>query len=260
MIKTVEAIRYVTPLREGGSLPAIVEADDGQLYVLKFVGAGQGAKALVAEVIAGEIGRQLGLNVPELVIMNLDPAIGVSEPDAEIQDLLRASSGLNLGMAYLPNAVPFNLLLAPPPDSVTASLIVWLDAFVTNVDRTPENVNMLLSLDKLWLIDHGAALYFHHTWKNYLDQSRSTFPLVRQHTLITLAGDLLPADTTAHSRLNEAVIRDIVDQVPEAWLQTADGFESVDAHRQAYVSYLVHRLQASSLFVEEAIRAYQSCL
>jgi hypothetical protein len=165
MIKTVKAIRYVTPLREGGSMPAISEADDEQMYVIKFVGAGQGRKALIAELVAGEIGRALGLHVPEIAFIELDPKLGPSEPDPEIFDLLRASVGLNLGLRYLPNAFAYNPLPTAAPSAELASAIVWFDAYVTNVDRTARNVNILLWQENLWLIDHGAALYFHHDWK-----------------------------------------------------------------------------------------------
>src|SRR5215213_1602025 len=168
MLRTVVATRYITPLREGGSLPALVEADDGERYVMKFVGAGQGVKALVAELIAGEIGRNLGLRIPELVFMELEPGFGLNEPHEEIQDLLKASIGLNLGMRYLPSAFAYNPLMKPPPEDPLASDIVWFDAYITNVDRTPRNVNMLIWEQQLWLIDHGAALYFHHDWNNYL--------------------------------------------------------------------------------------------
>ncbi|HEX7588398.1 MAG TPA: HipA family kinase, partial [Anaerolineae bacterium] len=185
MIKTVNAIRYVTPLREGGSMPAIVEADDGQMYVMKFVGAGQGRKALIAELVAGEIGRVLGLSVPELALIELDPELGPSEPDPEIFDLLRASVGLNFGMRFLPEAFAYNPPHEPPPDPDIASAIVWFDAYVTNVDRTPRNVNILLWQNALWLIDHGAALYFHHDWKpDYIERSKTAFPLIKDHALL----------------------------------------------------------------------------
>ena len=175
-MRTVRAIRYVTPLREGGSLPAVVEADDGQQYVMKFVGAGQGAKALIAEVIAGQIALTLDLPMPELVFIEMDAELGRSEPDPEIQDLLNASVGLNLGMRYLPGALAYNPMLPSALSPTLASRIVWFDAYITNVDRTSRNVNMLLWEDQLWLIDHGASLYFHHSWAGYLDRSGSAFP------------------------------------------------------------------------------------
>jgi hypothetical protein len=256
MIRTVTATRYITPLREGGSLPAVVEADDNQFYVMKFVGAGQGPKALIAELVAGEIGRSLGLQVPEIVFIELVPSLGRSEPDPEIQDLLRASIGLNLGLRYLPHAFDFNLLLKPPPDPELASQIVWFDAYVTNVDRTPRNVNMLLWEEKLWLIDHGASLYFHHSWTDYLTRSRSSFPLIKDHTLISLASRLPEADALFSSRLTPDLIREIVEFIPAVWLGQEESFASQAEHREAYISYLLSRLAASATFVEEAIHAH----
>lgn len=256
MLRRLDATRYVTPLREGGSLPAIVEGADGQLYVLKFVGAGQGKKALIAELLAGELARVLGLPVPELVLMDLDPVLGRSEPNPEIRDLIQASAGLNLGMRYLDNALIFNAMLAPPPDAVLASAIVWFDAYITNVDRTARNVNMLIWRGDLWLIDHGAALYFHHAWSaNYLAQSRSPFAMIKQHTLLSLAGDLDVAAAVLCEQLTRQRITDVVALLPEAWLGDEALFANVAEHRAAYVSYLCSRLEASSIFVEEAIRA-----
>lgn len=255
MIRTVTASRYVIPLREGGSLPAVVEADDGALYVMKFVGAGQGPKALVAELIAGEIGRALGLNVPELVIMHMSPLLGRNENDEEIRDLLRASVGLNLGMRFLPGAFAYNALLQPPPPAELASAVVWFDAFVTNVDRTDRNVNMLLWQQGLWLIDHGAALYFHHDWASYHERILSSFPMVAQHTLLRNASQLAQADEAAHHRLNENVFQHIVGETPDAWLAFDGALGDPAMLRQAYVTYLVERLAHSSIFVEEAERA-----
>jgi hypothetical protein len=255
-LKTAAAVRYLTPLREGGSLPAIVEADDGQLYVMKFVGAGQGPKALIAELVAGEIARALGLLTPEMVLLQLDPKMGRSEPDAEIQDLLRASAGrLNLGLRYLPNAFAFNMLLKPPPDPDLASAIVWFDAYVTNVDRTPRNVNMLLWQEQLWLIDHGATLYFHHNWDNYLARSRSPFPLIKDHTLLSFAAKLPEAGAALSPRLTPSLLRQIIDLIPDEWLGQEPHFAGQAEHRQAYVAYLLERLAASAIFIEEAIHA-----
>ncbi len=255
MLRTVTASRYVVPLREGGSLPAVVEADDGALYVMKFVGAGQGPKALVAEVIAGEIGRALGLNVPELVVMEMSPLLGRSEPDEEIRDLLRASAGLNLGMRFLPGAFAYNQMLRPPPAPELASAIVWFDAYVTNVDRTDRNVNLLLWQQQVWLIDHGAALYFHHDWATYHERARSPFPFVAQHTLLRFADHLPEIDTAMRAQLDDDRFRQIVDAVPGAWLANESFFTDEAAHRDAYVAYLSERLAHSSLFVEEAVRA-----
>lgn len=255
MIRTVTATRYVTPLREGGSLPAIIEADDGALYVLKFVGAGQGPKALIAELVAGEIARRLNLPVPEIVFVELDPAIGRSEPDAEIQDLLHASVGLNLGMQYLSKASAFNILQTPSPSPDLASQIVWFDAYVTNVDRTPRNVNMLIWQEALWLIDHGAALYFHHNWDNYESHSQGAFPLIKDHALLSLADHLPAVDATLRSRLTPAAIQEIVGLIPGQWLADEGVFATAAEHREAYVTYLLKRLDASTTFVEEARRA-----
>ncbi len=255
MIRTVTATEYITPLREGGSLPAIVKADDGEIYAMKFVGAGQGAKALIAELIAGEIGRKLGFKIPEIVFINLDPAIGHTEPDAEIQDLLHASAGLNLGMAFLSHAATFNLLALPKPSAQFASELVWFDAFITNVDRTPRNVNMLIYQEETWLIDHGAALYFHHNWQNHIQQSETPFVLIKDHVLLPLADNLNEADSTLKKRLNKSFFKGITAQIPDHWLEATDGFTSIAEHRNAYVEFLNHRLKMSFIFVEEANRA-----
>ncbi|MCP4169099.1 MAG: aminotransferase class I and II [Chloroflexi bacterium] len=255
MLKIVNAIQYLTPLREGGSLPAIVQADDGNLYVMKFVGAGHGAKALIAELVAGEIGRALGLNVPDIAFIRLDPALGPSEPDAEIHDLLKASVGLNLGLRYLPNAFSFNLLLQPPPSARQASEIVWFDALVTNVDRTPHNVNMLIWEQDLWLIDHGSALYIHHDWRDYETRSLTSFPLIKNHTLLPFAAALVETDTRLRAKLGRSLIETIVSAIPDIWLDHEAQFASIDAHRQAYVTYLLNRVENSQLFVNEAEHA-----
>jgi hypothetical protein len=255
MIRVVSAIQYLTPLREGGSLPAVVQADDGELYVMKFVGAGQGPKALIAELVAGEIGRVLGLRVPEIVFVALDGALGPSEPNAEIRDLLKASVGLNLGLRYLPQAFAYHPLLQPPPDPALASAIVWFDAYVTNVDRTPRNANMLMWEEELWLIDHGACLYFHHNWDGYLERSRSAFPLIREHTLLPFADALPEADAAMRARLTPGTIRRIVELIPNAWLTGEPQFAGYAGHRGAYTAYLFSRLEASPVFLEEAQRA-----
>ena len=253
-MRTVNAARYVTPLREGGSLPAIIEADDDGMYVLKFRGAGQGTKALIAELIAGELARVAGLLVPELVFVSLDPEIAKTEPDPEIQDLIRASGGLNLGLDYLPGSVMFD----PVADRINADLaasVVWFDAFVTNVDRTPRNTNMLMWHRNLWLIDHGAALYFHHTWANYRERSRDPFALIKDHVLLRFAGALDAADARMTERLTPEVIDRVVKLIPDEWLTGDALFGSSDEYRKAYVEYLVTRLEAPRAFVEEAIRA-----
>lgn len=255
MIKTLTATEYIEPLREGGSLPAIVQADNDQLYVMKFIGAGQGPKVLIAELIAGEIARAAGLTVPEIVFLTLDPVIGRSEPDAEIQDLLHASTGLNIGFQYLDHASAFNMLLSPRPEPRLASEIVWFDAFITNVDRTPRNVNMLIQNRQLWLIDHGAALYFHHEWQDYLKKSESPFPLIKDHILLSLASELDEIDAVMRQRLSPALIEAVVEALPEEWLQTDTPFSNPAEHRTAYREYLLHRLEHSQNFVVEAKHA-----
>ncbi|MCX6030155.1 MAG: aminotransferase class I and II [Chloroflexi bacterium] len=255
MIRTVTATRYVTPLRQGGSLPALVEADDESLYVMKFAGAGQDRKALIAELIAGEIGRALGLRVPELVFITLEPSLGAGEGDPEIRALLAASVGLNLGLRFLPYAFEYNRLLRPRPGSVEASAIVWFDAYVTNVDRTPRNVNLLLQSRQLWLIDHGACLYFHHDWQGYLERSRTPFALIKDHALLPYAAALADADTALKPRLTPEVIEGIVALTPDVWLNDHAPFTDPAEHRRAYVTWLQQRLEASSIFVAEAQNA-----
>ncbi len=258
-LKTVTATRYVTPLREGGSLPAILDTEDAagqtEQYVTKFVGAGQGAKALVAELLGGEIARALGLHVPKLAFVEMDAAIARSEPHEEIRDLLNASVGLNLGLCYLAGALAYSRLAEPAPDAHLASQIVWLDAYITNVDRTARNVNMLLWHDELWLIDHGASLYFHHSWPGYLARADSRFPMIRDHVLLPLASELAAVDADFRQRLTPDALREIVALVPDIWLGDEAEFESIEAHRAGYVAYLSKRLDASAGFVEEAVHA-----
>jgi hypothetical protein len=249
-LRTVTATRYVTPLREGGSLPAIVEGDDDGLYVLKFRGAGQGAKALVAEVIAGELARALGLRVPEIVLTELDADMARTEPDPEIQELIRASAGLNVALDYLPGSVMFDPVVEKPAPDL-ASSIVWFDAYVTNIDRTPKNVNLLTWHRNLWLIDHGAALYFHHADGGYAQRVGDRFPMVKQHVLLPFASGIAGADKRLAPALTPGAIRDIVEAVPEAWL--AGGLA-----RDAYADYLTRRLAGPRPFVEEAIRAHDA--
>jgi hypothetical protein len=253
-MRTVIATRYVTPLREGGSLPAIIEADDDGMYVLKFSGAGQGRKALIAELVAGEIARAAGLLVPEIVFVELDPELARTEPDPEIQHLIRASAGLNLALDYLPGTVTFDPV-AEKPHADIASSIVWLDAFVTNVDRTPRNTNMLMWHKRLWLIDHGAALYFHHTWNKYLERSRDPFPMIKDHVLLRSASSLREIDSRMTGLITPDIIRNIVNLIPDAWLVGETAFADKDQHREAYVEYLLRRLKSPHDFLEEAIRA-----
>lgn len=251
LLRTVTATRYVTPLREGGSLPAIVEADDLGTYVLKFRGAGQGRKALIAELVAGEIGRYLGLPVPEIVLVTLDPDLGRAEPDPEIQDLLRASAGLNLALDYLPGSLGFDPLVEPP-DAVLASRILWFDALVQNVDRTPRNTNLLVWHGRLWLIDHGAALYFHHNWPGRdsapggpaLDAvAQRPFAGIRDHVLLPFAAKTSEADADLAPVLTPEALRGILDLIPDQWLSDEPGFGDAEEVRAAYLGYLTARLR-----------------
>lgn len=253
-LRTITATRYVTPLREGGSLPAIIEADDDGLYVLKFRGAGQGPKALVAELVAGEIARAIGLPVPEIVLVELDPDLARTEPDPEIQDLLRASAGLNLALDYLPGSVMFDPV-AEQPAAELASAIVWFDAYVTNLDRTPRNTNMLIWHRRLWLIDHGAALYFHHRGGDYLARSQDPFTLIKDHVLLRNAAALREADAQMTARLTPEIIDRVVELIPEAWLMGDDSFSDSQQRRAAYVAYLLRRRESAQVFLEEALRA-----
>jgi hypothetical protein len=253
-IRSVNVIRYVTPLREGGSLPAIAEADDGFLYVLKFRGAGQGPKALIAELIGGEFARALGLKVPEIVFANLDEAFGRTEPDEEIQDLLKASTGLNIALHYLSGAITFDPAITRP-DSKLASQIVWLDCLLTNVDRTARNTNMLTWNKELWLIDHGAALYFHHSWHNWIEQAKRPFLQVKDHVLLPLATQLEAVDTEYRAILSPERIRSIIALVPDEWLTGEEIFKTADEHREAYAEFLITRIEHSEIFIKEAQHA-----
>ena len=250
MLRQVTATRYVTPLREGGSMPAIVEGDDLGLYVLKFRGAGQGAKALVAELVAGRIGQALGLPVPELVLVDLDAELARTEPDSEIQHLIRESAGLNVALDYLPGAANFDPV-AGLPDATLASQVVWFDAFVSNVDRTARNPNLMLWHRSLWLIDHGAALYFHHAWDGQAPDPASAFALVRDHVLLPAASRIGDVDADLAARLDRATFERVLAEVPDGWLGDA-----ADDARLRYVDYLCARLEQRAAFVEEARRAH----
>jgi len=253
-LRTVNVTRYVTPLREGGSMPAIAEADDGFLYVLKFRGAGQGPRALIAELIGGEIARILGLRVPELVFAHLDEAFGRTEPDEEIQDLLKASVGLNLALHYLSGAITFDATVTTI-DPKLASQIVWLDCFLTNMDRTCRNTNMLVWHKELWLIDHGAALYFHHSWQNWEEQASRPFFLVKDHVLLPWASELERVDEEFRSILNTEKINAVIDLIPDVWLAGETNFPTKEAHRKAYAYFLETRLNHSHIFLKEAQHA-----
>jgi hypothetical protein len=238
------------PLREGGSLPAIVAGDDDGTYVLKFRGAGQGVRALIAELVAGELARALGLPVPELVFAELDPRMGKTEPDPEIQDLLQKSAGLNLALDYLPGSLTFDPLIPLPVigQSPLASAIVWFDALVTNVDRTAKNTNLLVWHRKLWMIDHGATLIFHHQWESYRERSRTPFAAIREHVLLPWAGDIRAADAELAPRLTPEVIDGVLALIPEPWLEEGPS-------RAVYREYLSERLQEPRDWMEEAVRA-----
>lgn len=257
-IRSVNVTRYVTPLREGGSLPAIVEADDDFLYVLKFRGAGQGSKALIAEFIGGEIARTLGFKVPEIVFAYLDDAFGRIEGDEEIQDLLKSSAGLNLGLHYLSGAITFDPL-AVGVSATLASRIVWLDCLLMNVDRTSRNTNMLWWKKELWLIDHGASLYFHHAWQTK-DNATKPFPAVKDHVFLTMATALEDADEYCKPLLTTSRLREIVSMIPDVWLGDETAFESIEANRQAYYDFLESRTRQSELFVKEATHARVSLI
>ena len=254
-MRTVHATRYITPLREGGSLPAVIEADDDGMYVIKFRGAGQGPKALIAELVAGELARTLGLPIPEIVLVELDREFARTEPDPEIQDLIRASEGTNLGSDYLPGAINYDPA-AMQPDAALASRIVWFDAYTSNVDRTVRNPNLMVWHRKLYLIDHGAALYFHHDWENAGEACAKPFVLVRDHVLLPFAKDIAGADRALAPLLTDAVIDDIVALIPDAWLQGEPAFADAASYRKAYADYLKRRLQLRDAFVQEAIRAH----
>lgn len=254
-IRTTDAVRYVLPLREGGSLPALVDADDGFKYVLKFRGGGHGAKALIAEFIGGEIARAAGMRVPELVFVNLDEDFGRTEGDEEIQDLLQASRGLNLGLHFLSGALTWDVVVNTA-NPMEASRIVWLDAFITNVDRTWRNTNMLLWHGReLWLIDHGASLYFHHNWTGWEKAALSPFPYIKDHALLRDASMLAEADAEMSKRITPEVIDAVVAAIPDSWLQQASEEISPDEQRRVYAEFLKTRLSNSHIFVNHAREA-----
>ncbi|MCC6289513.1 MAG: aminotransferase class I and II [Chitinophagaceae bacterium] len=256
-IRTVNVTRYVTPLREGGSLPAIAEADDGFLYVLKFRGAGQGPKSLIADLIGGEIARTLGLKVPEIVFANLDEAFGRTEPDEEIQDLLKASTGLNLALHYLSGAIAFDPAVNKT-SAIPASQIVWLDALLTNVDRTSRNTNMLIWHKELWLIDHGASLYFHHSWQNWEEQAKKPFTQIKDHVLLPWASDIDKVNESFKKILTPERITEIVSLVPDEWL--VNDSETAEEQRKVYIDFLNTRINSSDIFVKEAQHARQQVI
>ena len=244
MLRRIEATRYVTPLREGGSLPALVEADDDGLYVLKFRGAGQGRKALVAEVVAGELARALGFLVPELTLVELDPTLGRAEPDPEIQDLLLGSAGLNLGVDFLPGALPFDPAAEPTVEPELAAGLVWLDALVTNPDRTARNVNLLWWHGRLHPIDHGAALFFHHAPEPVPGHARRPFEQIAEHVLLPYAAPIAEADARLAPQVTRALLEDVAALVPDVWLDGDDP--------GVYAEYLAERLEEPRAWVDAA--------
>jgi hypothetical protein len=257
MIQKLIGVRYVVPLREGGSLPAVVDTEAGS-FVVKFRGAGQGAKALVAELLAAELALALGLAVPTPAVVTLEDGFGVGEPDPEIQDILRGSVGANFGLAYLPGALAFD----PAVDGTTiapelAAAIVWFDAYLTNVDRTVRNPNLLLWRDRLWMIDHGASLYLHHRWEGWRSRIHSQFPPIKDHVLLPFAGDLAVADASLRPLLTDVAIRQTVADVPDEWLGGESEFGYLVEQREAYVEYLVERLAGPRDWLQEAIDAQQ---
>ena len=258
-LRRVTVTRYITPLREGGSLPALAEADDDFKYVLKFKGAGHGVKALIAELIGSEIARALGMKVPELVFADLDEAFGRTEADEEIQDLLKTSQGLNLALHFLSGAINFDPVVTQV-EPLLASKIVWLDSFITNVDRTFRNTNMLIWHKELWLIDHGASFYFHHSWTNMEKQAKTNFSLIKDHVLLPVASQLEEADTFCKSLLSEEKIREIVALIPDEWLDWDGNDESIEELIETYVQFLLVRLAHSEIFIKEAQNARQTLI
>jgi hypothetical protein len=240
-LRTVNVTRYVTPLREGGSMPAIVECDDNFLYALKFKGAGQGKRALIAELIGGEIARAIGLHVPEIVFANLDEAFGRMEGDQEIQDLLKASTGLNLALHYLSGAISFDAAIHTA-NAETASQIVLLDSLLLNVDRTARNTNMLWWRNELWLIDHGASLYFHHNWPGWQGKATLAFEAIKNHVLLKAASKLDEAADLFRRQLTNARLEQIVALIPDEFLAGEPFFSNVDEHRNAYLQFLTGRM------------------
>ena len=253
-LRTANVTRYIMPLREGGSLPALVEADDGFKYVLKFRGAGHGTKALIAELLGAELARVTGLRVPELVFLNLDEAFGRTEGDEEIQDLLQASRGLNLGLHFLSGAFTFDSL-ADNVNSELASKIVWIDALLTNIDRTVKNTNMLMWHKELWLIDFGSSLYFHYTWDNWPTHVLSSFKQVREHVLLPQAGCIDKIDIQMKECLTSEKVKAIVELIPDDWLCWSDTQLTSEEIRDVYYHFLTERIANSDIFVKEALYA-----
>ncbi len=257
-LRSVNLTRYILPLREGGSLPALAEADDDFKYVVKFKGSGHREKALIAEFLGGEIARQLGLKVPELVFLNLDEAFGRTEADEEIQDLLQASQGLNLGLHFLSGAINYDPNVMKI-ESELASKIVWLDAFITNVDRTFKNTNMLMWHKELWLIDHGSAFYFHHSWENWEKQAVSPFAFIKDHVLLAQASELEKADEFLKPLLTEKFLKDLINELPDEWLNFDPNLDEKTI-RNVYFDFMKLRLENTGIFIKEAQNARQNLI
>src|SRR5690606_1882140 len=258
-LRSVNVMRYILPLREGGSLPALAEADDSFKYVIKFRGAGHGEKALIAELLGGELARILGFKMPELDLANFDEAFGRTEADEEIQELLKFSEDLHLGMHFLSGAVNFDPLVMEVPSNL-ASEIVWLDAFITNVDRTFRNTNMLIWHKELWLIDHGASFYFHHAFTNWEKQALTTFPLIKDHVLLPQANELEKANQKFKSILNESILGQLVALIPDQWLQWKETELTPKEIREIYFEFLATRLKHSEIFVKQAQHERQALI
>jgi len=258
-LRTVNVTRYITPLREGGSLPALAEADDGFNYVVKFRGAGHGTKALISELIGGVVAKLLKLRVPELVFVELDEAFGRTEGDEEIQDLLQGSRGLNLGLHFLSGALAYDPVTTKV-DGRLASQIVWMDAFLTNVDRSVRNTNMLMWHKDLWLIDHGATLYFHHTWTNWEKQALSPFPLIKDHVLLPFADQMEEVDAECRLIFTDELIREIVNMIPDTWANWTEDNDTPESIREVYYQFLTRRLKNSTLFLNEANHARKTII
>ena len=250
-IRTVDVVQYLQPLREGGSMPAIVKADDDFLYVLKFRGSGQGKKSLISEFIGGEMARAIGLKVPELVFMNLEDTFRQTEPDEEIQDLLKFSVGLNLGLHFLSGAITFDPLISTA-DGITASKVVILDSLISNIDRTAKNANLLYWHNELWVIDNGASFYFHHNWETWQNHLTRTFPFIKDHVLLQQATALCDAATEIKKHLTIEKINEIITNVPEDWLTSESDVLNADKKRAAYIQFITTKLSMIDVLVKEA--------
>jgi hypothetical protein len=262
-LKSVNIDCYIHPLREGGSLPGLVKGDDGQSYVVKFRGAAQGVKALIAELIGGELARLLGLRVPELVFAHLDNTYAKLEGDIILQEQFAASTGINIGLKYLPGSIMFDPAVTTHVDSTFASRTVWLDCLITNMDRTARNPNLLVWNKELWLIDHGAGLYFHHNWTNKEDilaRAKLPFALVRNHVLLPHAHRLKGANKDGKDLLTGDAVRAIVQQIPDEWLPVEPPFQSPDEYRKVYEAFLLTRIANSGIFVKEALNARKKAI